>query len=352
MQPYGGDRVRESGGKIILHSRISKGWSARRAKDNVHAEFPGTAVLWDEQYFEVIAAELLPAGGIRYVLEPWRDDHTIRVFDLYDDASEARRLDDFRRAERQRKHSLTARLAGILLGHVPAPVQKRLENELGVSPPFMTIVSCIPSVILFSICAWLTADAKMKQIASPVPIGVWLLAFGLLIESAVRFQVAMLQNRGMGTVFGFVGYALVWLLHPNRREWPRPLEEEKGHNTFYMVAPSDEVALRDSLEVRGPLLTLLSRDEQLSLATRFGFDYRRHAFGLAWIILAGSAAGLVSSWVKVAEGRSVSAFLSLVLSGALTLEQVLRLATFKKGPAGSFLGIFVRPFMRRLLERG
>ena len=85
MLPYGGDRVRSAGGKIVLHSNISKGWTPRRDRTNVHAEFPGTAVLWDDEYFEVVHAELLPQGGVRYVLEPWRDEHVIRVFDRYGD---------------------------------------------------------------------------------------------------------------------------------------------------------------------------------------------------------------------------------------------------------------------------
>lgn len=351
MQPYGGDRVRTAGGKILLHSNISKGWKARVAKSTTHSEFPGTAVLWDEQYFEVIAAELLPQGGVRYVLEPWRDDHTIRVFDHYDDATEAKRLDDYRRAKAQQKKSLGARLSGILLGQFPAPVQKHLENELGVSPPAMTLLSCIPSLVLLGVCAWLTASAKLGKGPPPVPFLLWLLAFGLVLESAFRFQVAMMQNRGMGTLFGFVGYTLFWLIMPTRRNWPKPFTAERGDKLF-TLPPPDDVALRDSLETRGPLLTLLPKSDQLALAERYGFDYRRHAFGLAWIILGSSAFGVVSSIVKVADSGSVSALASLILAGALVIEQIARLAAFKHGPAGSFLSVLVRPFMRSLLERG
>lgn len=351
MQPYGGDRVRTAGGKILLHSNISKGWKARVAKSTIHSEFPGTAVLWDEQYFEVIAAELLPQGGVRYVLEPWRDEHTIRVFDQYDDATEAKRLDDYRRAKAQQKKSLAARLSGILLGQFPAPVQKHLENELGVTPSTMTILSCLPSLVLLGICAWITVSAKLERGPSPGLLLLWLLAIGLVLESGVRFAVAMVQGRGMGTLFGFVGYALFWLLMPNRGNWPKPFEEERGHKLF-TIPPPDDVALRDSLETRGPLLTLLPKNDQLALAERYGFDYRRHAFGLAWIILACSAFGVVSSIVKVVDSGSVSALSSLIVAGALVIEQIARLAAFKHGPAGSFLSVLVRPFLRGLLERG
>lgn len=351
MQPYGGDRVRTAGGKIILHASIAKGWTARVAKTNVHSEFPGTAVLWDDAYFEVIAAEVMQQGGVRYVLEPWRDDHTIRVFDRYDEETEARRLEDFRRARAQRKQSLGASLSGVILGHFPSAVQRRLEDELGVTPSRMTIISCIPAVVLLGACVWLATGATLSKTQSPVPLWLWPVAVGWLLESAVRFQTAMLQARGMGSLFGFFAYSIVWLLNPNRKTWPRPFEEEKGHRIF-TLPPADDVALRDSLEVRGPLLTLLSREEQLALEKRFGFDYRRHAYGLAWILLAGSTFGVVSSLVKVADSGSVSALISLLIAGALAIEQLIRLSAFKRGPAGSFLGVLVRPFMRSLLERG
>lgn len=351
MQPYGGDRVRAAAGKIILHSNLSKGWKARVAKHGTHSEFPGTAVLWDEHYFEVIAAELLPLGGVRYVLEPWREDHTIRVFDHYDDATEARRLEDFRRAKAQRKMSLAARLSSIFLGLLPAPVQKHLENELGVTPSAMTALSCIPSVVFLGVCAWLTASARLSNDQGPLPLLLWLLVIALVIESAFRFHVAMVQGRGMGTLFGLVGYALFWLIMPKRGNWPKPFEEERGNKIFTLPAP-DDVALRDSIETRGALFTLLPKSDQLALAERYGYDYRQHAFGLAWIILVGSAFGVVSSWVKVADSGSVSAFVSLIVAGALAIEQIARLNAFKHGPAGSFLGVVVRPFVRSFLERG
>ena len=351
MLPYGGDRVRTAGGKIILHSSISKGWKGRVEKGNVHSEFPGTAVLWDDEYYEVLAAELMAQGGVRYVLVPWREDQTIRVFDQYDEASEARRLDDYRQAIAQQKKSAGARFSGIVLGLLPGQVQKHLENELGVSPARMTLLSCILPYVLLGVCAWFHSAAKLKMEPSPIPLWLWLVAGGMCLSATVRFQVAMMQERGMGSVIGFIGYALFYLITPNRKKWPGPFQEEKGLSTF-TLPPSDEVALRDSLEVRGPWLTLLSRQEQLALAERYGFDYRKHAFAIAWIILVCSTLGVVSSLVKVADSGSLSALISMLVAGALAIEQVMRLAAFKRGPAGSFLSVFVRPFMRSLLGPG
>lgn len=351
MLPYGGDRVRSAGGKILLHSAISKGWTPRREKAGVHAEFPGTAVLWDEQYFEVIRADLLPQGGVRYVLEPWRDDHVIRVFDRYDEDSEAKRLADFRTAAAQRKKSSAATFAYVIFGHFPQHVQDHLQNELGVTPPRMTIVSCVPSLLLFGTCAWLAADARLGMRPSPVPIVVWFLAYALLLESAVRFLTAMLQNRGIGSLFGMLGYIVFWYLTPNRKKWPSPFDPGRGHKLF-TLPPTDDIALRDKIEMRSTWMTLLTPAEQQQLAERYGYDYRKHAFGLTWLILVCSTFGAVSSAVKVADSGSISALSSLIVSGLVAIEQVRRLIALQRGPAGSFLGALVRPFMRDLLERG
>jgi hypothetical protein len=351
MLAHGGDRVRTAGGKIILHSAISKGWTPRREKTNVHAEFPGTAVLWDDQYFEVIRAELLQLGGVRYVLEPWRDDHVIRVFDRYDDETEAKRLEDFRTAHAQQKKSTGARFAGIVLGHFPRHVQEYLQNELGVMPARMTIVSCIPSVIFVGICAWLTAEARLAREGPPVSIFIWLLAYALLLESGIRFLTAMLQNRGVGSLLGTFAYIAFWYLTPARKTWPSPFDPGRG-NKLFTLPPTDDVALRDTIEMRSAWMTLLTPAEQQQLADRYGYDYRKHAFGLTWVILVCSTFGAVSSAVKVADSGSLSALSSLIVAGALAIEQVRRLIVLQRGPAGSFLGALVRPFLRDLLERG
>jgi hypothetical protein len=214
----------------------------------------------------------------------------------------------------------------------------------------MTIVSCIPPLVLLGLCVWLKADSALRREPSPIPVWLWALAILLVFESAVRFLVAMLQNRGMGSFFGCIAYVIVYYLAPRQKELPSPFTEY-GDAAFYMVPPSDDVALRDSLTVRGPLLTLLTLAEQRRLADRFGFDYRQHsAFALTWSILAITLLGVISSILKLGSGRGATAFISLIAAGGLALEQILRLIALERGPAGSVLGIFVRPFMRRLLS--
>jgi hypothetical protein len=348
MRAYGSDRVRETGGRIILHSRLPKGWVPRIERTNTSAQFPGTAILWDGQYLEVISADALPAGGVRYVLAPWRDEHAMRRFEAYDDASEARLLADHQMARRQRKHSAAARLGSMFLGHLPAPVQIHLGNELGVMPHRMTLLSILPVLALAGTCVWIGVSTFMAGEPSPIADSVVMLSMFMLAESVFRYNVAMTQQRGMGSLLGILAYLLVWIANPHRERWPSPFGSARGEKTF-MLPPSEEVERADALEMRAPFLTLLTPSEQALLAERFGFDYRRHAYAPAWALLACGAIGIISSLPKA--DASVSGLVSLVVALLLVLEQTLRLLTFKRGPAGSVFGALVRPFARDLLER-
>lgn len=344
MQPRGSDRVRVAGEKIILFSRLSKGWQARVPGGNLRSEHPGTAVLWDEQYYEVIEAAVMQGGGVRYVLAAWRDEHVFRDFQTYDDESEARIAEDYALAKRQRSRGKMVWLSSVILGHLPAPVQNRLANEFGVTAPRMTLVSTFPSVVLLGICAWLYAGSRLEQTRSPVPFWLWLIALFMLADSGVRFFGAMLTNRAMGSLPGTILYAILSLLAPRRFPWPR----ERGLQS-YMLAPEADVVVRDDLHMRAPLFTLLTPAEQERLADRYGFDYREHAYAPAVILLATALMGVISLLPRVRGGGGVSAFLSMAVAAALLVEQIVRLYSFQYRPAGSMLAPLVRPFVKRYL---
>lgn len=347
--PHGTDRVRVAGAKIIIFSRLAKGWTPRALKTRTSAEFPGTAVYWEEQYFEVVAADAGPSGGIRYVLEPWRDDHVIRQFVSYDEESEARIAADHALAAKQRRNSSLTSLSSMVLGHLPSPVQNRLGNEMGVSPNRMTLLSCIPPVVLFGVCLFIIAGAVIKQVSSPVPFWLLIVSFLLFVETIPRFIVAMSQRRGIGSLLGTLAYMIFYVSAGARKKnLPEPLQEP-GDGVFFMIPPPEDVALRDSITMRGPMLTLLTPGEQAHVARVHGYDYRDHAFGLAWIILISSILGVITSWMQVQQGQLL-AVVSLLLASALAVEQVIRLNAFRRGPAGSMLAFVVRPFVRDLLK--
>jgi len=348
MRAYGSDRVRISGAKVILHSRLGKGWTPRTPKSLTHAEFPGTAIYWDEEYYEVLTADLLPAGGVRYVLSEWRDDHAIRDFQPYNEESESRLAADYELAARQRKHSVAARVAAMFLGHLPAHVQLHLANELGLFPHRMTIWSIVLVLLATGAVVYVSVATYMRGVANPIPDGVLVLTFVMLAESMPRFLVAMTQLRPMGSLLGILVYLFFWLLHPNRQRLVSPFQSAKGEGLM-QLPPSPEVELQDVLEMRAPLLTLLTPAEQALLAERFGFDYRKHAYGITWSILVCALLGVVSMLPKASH--SLSALVSLICAGLVVLEQALRLLAFKRGPAGSVFGALVRPFARDLIGK-
>jgi len=151
----------------------------------------------------------------------------------------------------------------------------------------------------------------------------------------------------MGSVIGVIGYAIYHRLSSKRETLP-PVIGGRGDSVAF-TAPAEDVALRDSFEMKQPLLTLLTPAEQMQLAERFGFDYRRSAHGVAWIILVCAALGAFTSYIELDQSGSITSLLSLLIAGGVVVEQALRLHAFRRGPAGSIFGVVVRPFVRNLL---
>jgi hypothetical protein len=348
MLTHGSDRVRQVGDKVILQSAIAKGWTPRTPKTLTNAEYPGTAVLWDEQYYEVVEATALASGGVRYVLMPWREDHTIRTFESYDAESEALRLADHERVMRQRRAGLLTRLCGVFLGFLPAPVQMHLENELGVRATRMTLLSCVLPLVVLGFCIYAQVDAKMRRVDSPVPGLAWPVVGYLAVEALIRFFVVMSQGRPMGSVLGMLAYAIYRPLSGKRDRLP---SGSGGRGTSVaFTPPTEDIIIADSLKMKEALLTLLTPAEQQQLAERHGFDYRRTASAVAWVILVAATLGAFTSYVELQESGSFTSLLSMLIAAAVAAEQVLRLAKLRRAPAGSVFGAIVRPFARDLLR--
>lgn len=328
---------RGDGEQVILSCRLSKGWTARVAKTFTSAEFPGTAILWEERYFEVVIAEPLAQGGVRYVLEPWPEHHAMRVTDRYDADSEAQRIETHRQALLRDKQRKSANALGVFLGHLPAIVQEKLGRELGVLPARLTLVSIVGVYIVLAAIALVCVNRIMAQ--KPVPL--LLLALPVMylgLESAIRFHICWSQSRPMGSVLGFIGYSLYYAV---TRRGPSPFAKEKGL-AVPIIDPPAEAAARDAFVLREPFVTLLAPADQTRVAERFGYDYRRQSVAVAATILIVAVIGVASSFTR-------GALIALVIAAALGAEQVVRLFAFRRGPAGSVLRFVVRPFVRKLL---
>jgi hypothetical protein len=340
MQAYGPDRVRRGDGEeIVLLSRIPKAWTPRAPKTLTTAEFPGTAVLWEERFFEVISAEPLPQGGFRYVLEPWQEMHAMRTTDRYDGDREAERVAEYRAQISRETKRKSANALAILAGHLPAGVQEELSRELGVSATRLTIISALGVYgVVIGVVLWIVAGIVAH---TPRPLPAFLVTGYLFLETSFRFGAAWLIGRPAGSAIGVLGYILYYVTIANRDRAVSPFAREKGTVVTIGETPAER-AVTDSLMMREALVTLLSPSDQARVAERFGYDYRHQSSIIATIILIFAVLGIVTS------ARS-GAVVSLVVAAFLAAEQIYRLAILRSRPAGSVLGIAARPFVRKLL---
>jgi hypothetical protein len=348
MRAYGSDRVRPGDGpSVLILCRRAKGWTARVPRTMTSAEHPGTAVLWDEQYYEVVAEEPLPAGGWRYVMEPWRESHAMRVTDAYDEESEARRDTEHQSARQREKGRKTANLLGLFTGHLPAVVQNQLANELGIQPARLTLLSLLLPLGFVVFVLDRVVRSTLDRSASPL----WMIVMGIYlgVETVIRFGIVWTQSRPIGSAIGMFVYSIAYALGLRKTGAVSPVAVERGRANF-TLPPDEQTALRDSIATRSAFMTLLSAQEQRMLAERYGYDYRGEATIVAAMILVFAAIGVVSSIAKLNEGAGAAAVISLLVAGALALEQLFRLPALRRGPAGSLLAILVRPFMRKLLR--
>jgi hypothetical protein len=262
VRPHGSDRLRIAGDQLILWCRIPKtNWVPRVPKTLTTAEHPGTAVLWEDQFFEVVYSQPV-ANGVEYTLEPWQDVHMIRLSDRYDAVGEQHRTAAHNTELSRAKKRKATWLLGMFAGHLPTGVQEKLGNELGLMPSRLTLMSLIPGYLAFAACLFIHVDSRMKQQPDPIPLVVWMIVFLAFLDAFIRGFVALTQSRGMGSPFGFFGYLIYYYLFAkNRADLLKPLDEGRGHRLF-TLPPSEDVDLQDRLILWGPALSLLSAKEQ------------------------------------------------------------------------------------------
>lgn len=348
MQPIGTDRVRDAGnGRIVLLSRHSKGWEPRIEKTATSAEHPGTAIFCGDACYEVVSAVAQEGTAVRYVLDPWRDEHAIRVTDHYDQATEQLREKQRLAAVTREKHRKGTVAAGILAGNLPAIVQEKIGSELGVFPARMSLVSMI---LPFAFVAWVVWDFACRTMRQegPPPLALLLLAGYLAVETETRFTIAFMQGRPAGSAIGLFFYLIAWATGPRDR-MVSPFAAPAGSGSRITTSAGMERSLQDELLLKEPLVTLLSVDEQHALEARFGYDYRRQSRATAIRLLVISIIGVVTSITTLRHTPRLSAAAALVVALLLGAEQVLRLNALRRGPAPSALAPLARPLIRKLL---
>jgi hypothetical protein len=341
---FGTDRLEAGdGGDTWLVCAVPKSWLPRQDKTLTRAEYPGTAVDWDGGVFEVLGAEPLADGGMRYRLAPWEEGHAIRRMERYDEDSEAARgteSDDRRdRVRRRRLSILLAPLAGLL----PGAVQKDMESEFGAPALAMTISSALPLFVigflgLFrNLLAGLGGGLGLPAFLTP-PFPIALYLFG---ESALRLGSAFAAGEPMGSLPVTIAYE-AW------REARSPSPATPAAAAPLANTERDAV---DRFRMLEPMLSLLSAPEQELLARRFDFEPLRWGkITTAVLLLVAGGNAAVSLMNLAGGGAGIADVLWLLIGGLLTLEQIRRWKRLKAGaPSGSVLGALVRPLVRPLL---
>lgn len=335
MRPYGSDRVRVADdGTIEVSSRFPKsGWVARTPKTLTRRERPGTAVLWDDECYEVIDLVAMQQG-VRYVLAPWNDAESMRVTSRYDEEAETARAAERADVIRREKQRRIVNALAIFSGHLPGPVQQHLAHEVNVNAPRLTIASVAFEWAIIIATALYCGSRMLAE--SPVPMALAIFAGFLALDGTIRFKLAFIDGRPSGSIFGVLAYAAYAAL-AGKKEPKRAGEAVKSLREF-----SPEEELMHSFHVREPLVTLLPAVEQRRIAAKFDYDYRRTALKMALGILAVAIVGVIAS-------LSSRAWVSLGVAVILGLEQIVRIAQLHQRPVGSFLALFARPLVRKFL---
>lgn len=339
---HGRDRLEPlDGGRVAIVCSEAKGWEARTKAPHAHRpDHPGTAVLWGDAHWEVLAVEVRVEGGVRYVLAAWDDQNVFRGMVRYDEESELVREEAKRaQAQAEARRGLLVLLAP-LAGLLPEDDQLRLEHRLGVRATTMTFVSAILLFLFgtYSVIMLFAAGFGGPGVEAP-PLFLMMLGDYLFIESFARLIVVMAQGRPLGSLLAFP-----WLLVRARRD-PKPPD---------LSRVPDARDLREEREgtfhVLQPVLALLPEDEQLRLQQLYGFDALSWGRTTAWILLGVGLLFAGSAVLNVLAGiGSFGEALWLAAGAALVLEQRGRLARIRAGrPAGSVLGRLVRAASRKL----
>jgi hypothetical protein len=347
-RPVGRDRiagVRE--GKVFLSCREPKGWRVRVPKAATSVEHPGTCVRWEEQLFEVEDVEIHADGSLTYTLALWDERHAIRAITTYDAETEAERVRETRAAVRRVEGRAALLLAAPLVGSLPAPVQERFEHEYNVRAATMSLASALPLWILGWISLILLLASSVGG-AGSLPTPVLVLGVCLLAESTARLTVCVLQGRAIGTVAGTLLYE-TWRLSRREVDRARGREVPPEKSVFQVELPEPREEDGDRFHLLEPVLSFLPAADQDVLARRFGFDGPRWARISAIFLLVALgplAATALLGFLLVPE---VPDLLVLILAGGVSVEQVLRLRrAARKLPAPSVLGLFLKPWARRL----
>lgn len=345
MRAIGRDRVEpRDDGTVVLSTPFEKGWRARLHGTKTEAEHPGIAVDSGEELWEVVEVRPL-TNGVRYTLAPWREDHTIRDLEHYDEQSEAHRAEMRLASQKRETRGRITFFMAVFAGHLPAHVQNEMESEYGIGANKMSLLSAYP-LFAGSILCLVIGLVKAKMNEPPIfPPSLTPLFLFVFVESSNRLLFVLTQHRPLGSLAGLLAYR-IYLLAGGKAA-PKP----KGNSSKVRIptaAPPAERVVRDRLRLYEPLVALLSARDQIRIETKYAVSLAEPGLTGAITLLLGSLLGIAVSSPPFHSGGQM---VSLAVAIYLFCEQVVRLVTLARGGrAGSALGFLVRPFTRQYRE--
>lgn len=183
------------------------GWRPRQVGDQIRSDHAGTAVRYEGELFEVVAAEgFASSHRLRYRLESWDDRFLVRApVDLGPGSCRAWHGAHSRRRGDARKGWALHWLAPFV-GLLPAVDQERLESRFAVSAARATLFS---AGLVATLALPIVAVGLLSQIVPGFTAGhpwmrrstvLLLPAAYLLGESWVRLNLAMREGRAVGSL--------------------------------------------------------------------------------------------------------------------------------------------------------
>lgn len=263
---------------LLIDAPFEKpGWKRRMLAEDGKMTFPGSAVLFENRYYEIIDDEVDHKSGRHfYYLKSWEERFPIRVQFPYT-KGECERLAQQRR-ENAEKSTRTAliRMFMPVVGLLPAAEQNKIQNEYGIPSVRMTTWSSLVFFVIgaFSTIMTLAAMFTGMDVSPLLRLGCY-----FFLESAVRLVECWKLDEPSGSVpvvFAVEVYKTIRRqFDPVYRQKTLENMNSSRHDHFYRNA-MDEVKVLDSsgdLEIVSDL-----PKPHWNLMT--GIQYQDHWYGL------------------------------------------------------------------------
>jgi hypothetical protein len=127
--------------RLCVETPVERAWRGRIEGDQIRATHHGTALLFQDRYYEVVLIEVGRAGLIHYNLAPWPDEAIIRQAAELSPATSELAAREKQTARKRAKVGSLLLFATPFLGLLPKRDQLHLEREYGTDSLLATSIS-------------------------------------------------------------------------------------------------------------------------------------------------------------------------------------------------------------------